>query len=529
MGSILSIYNNKVIAIENSNQTILPDIIWRYIIELLANQQSRYHRHDWNVLTLSLISHYWLVKIIAKVNIRITTLTSNTEFIKNYPLSYERSLLKLNNNNNNNDNNNDNNNNNNNNNNNKNDDCLKFNLSKLTLIYLNQIDSFIPLSSLPQNNVKLNHYLWIEAYNDALSRYWSVDSMTIINLPYNQIVEQLSITSELRELRIYLESSAKVDGASFPKLERFALKQKYQYPVSSFDLSKKCNLLSLSLTGQFNQFALFEKADPSWFHSIQSFQLNHAHNVEWNNETSALNTMISIDLSACFINVTQLKLGHSYHRIAQYSAMTKNNGQPISILSELRHLRYLSITNHARHGQIWRDGFNLRQSALFIDYQSGLTRTVFLMDMASIGHQLHTLKLKGECCSLFGGLLSAFHYLCNLQRLTLGFYPLDDPALITQILKSTTLTRLSAKITDNSILDSLITNNKSIISLKIDNHQNSAERHQQLVKLSTENATLQDIRLMCIEINNDSVNTSEITYILRQNMKYKYPKSLCVI
>ncbi|EFA79935.1 hypothetical protein PPL_06756 [Heterostelium album PN500] len=116
MGQSTSTLNSGII---RNNQTILPDLIWRNVIELLSENECRKQRHQWNPLSLSLISHYWLVNIIAKSTLRITTLNSKSQFIIGFPLTFQRSYHQLNNNNNNNNNNID----------------RKFNISKFTLIY----------------------------------------------------------------------------------------------------------------------------------------------------------------------------------------------------------------------------------------------------------------------------------------------------------------------------------------------------------------------------------------------------------
>ncbi|EFA79953.1 hypothetical protein PPL_06774 [Heterostelium album PN500] len=228
-----SLQSNYNIEVVNSNQTILPDLIWRSIIELLSYDQCRNHRHDFNVLSLSLISHYWLVNIVAKSSPKITTLDNKCKFLINYPKSFQRSQKKLNNNNNNNKttitNNND------------NKEENKFNIGKLTLKFGRK------------NNTKIsNSGQWFDNYNNALATNWSLDSLTFVDSPYSLPLIKLSVARQLRKLRVYsADLHNPIIWSEFPKLEKM-IDASVSHPgeePQSF-LAGLTNLRHLSITNE---------------------------------------------------------------------------------------------------------------------------------------------------------------------------------------------------------------------------------------------------------------------------------------
>ncbi|EFA79981.1 hypothetical protein PPL_06802 [Heterostelium album PN500] len=272
----ISIINSNTkkskIEIINNNQTILPDLIIRYIIELLS-KQLHYHQHYFNVLSLSLISHYWLVNIVSK-------------------------------------------------------------------------------STLKKRN--FNRYVnWIQKYNDTLQTYWSFFSMTFVHLPEDQDIIKKISAQKVKNL---------------------------QQVLSHRNICK------------FNEtpFILPNKDEPS-YQSLRSlsFSLKFRNKVPFTTSTTCITKKNSY--SECFTNIHSLELNH-YHTdewsMMIDAAAKSPSDEPQSLLAGLTQLRHLSISNE---NQSDSNDINI---ALYTEYRLNLTSNVFKLEMASIGHQLKTIKIK---------------------------------------------------------------------------------------------------------------------------------------
>ncbi|EFA79927.1 hypothetical protein PPL_06747 [Heterostelium album PN500] len=483
MGSTISKSNNDNDVINEQkivcNQTRLTDLLWRKIISLLSNDRCRYHRCRWNPLSLSLVSHYWLVNIVARAPLRITTADSKSQFLLNFHKSYRRSFINLykTNNNNNNNNSNSNSNNNNNNNNNILEIDRKFNIIKLTVIF-NHSDFQLKFVSMPfrENRKLYNRHLWLEMYNDALIRYWSFDSLTLVNPPRNFEPEKLLVAAQLRTLRIYHENPRAIDMSAFQNVVTFSLRQNNQATKSlSFTIPNKSSLLtSLSLTIPFksnnnnnnnndiNRYPFKDNSFQPWFEGVTKLELNHIHITEWKNVASE---HINIDFTKQFANLTSLKLNHIYHRLVNtlhsnsivIAQQQQEITQPatttlVSVLGGLKQLSCLCISNVSAPFQFYGGGGGEQQDERDVDakeeYRNGLTVSVFQRDLSLIGVQINTLKLKGKY-TLFNQLLMSLELLPYMNRLSLTD-PLENTHHIDRILQSKSLVRLSANFNNNN-------------------------------------------------------------------------------
>ncbi|EFA79979.1 hypothetical protein PPL_06800 [Heterostelium album PN500] len=523
MGQAISnnLNSTKII---NSNQTILPDLIWRLIIEQLSYDQCRNHQHDFNVLSLSLISHYWLVNIVAKSSLKITTLHSKCKFLLNYPKSYHISLKKLN----------KTTNNNNQRNNNDNRD-IKFNIGKFTLIY-------------SDNSIT---YQWIEQYNDAISSYWSFSSMSVIDLPEIQDIKKLSVASRLRKLRIYCKSNYHIeDWTLLPNLEVLSLRSNSTNNSRPFVLPGRDEppfqtLRSLTLSINFNnKIPLFSSGNikDQCFTNIQTLELNHYHAVDWSHGGGD-QTPIDINL---FPNVKRLKLNHIYHRLI-HALSTHPSDEPPSLLAGLTSIRHLSITNSNSKGY----KFNVFSPNLLMEYEftMNLTHKVFKKDIVSIGHRLETLKLKGEL-SLFRSLLPSIELLVNLRRLSLPTKVSIDTHTIKTLFKLDSLIQLTAtfkvvdestdKINDNDTdfpattladtdLQYFIEANRTIKYLKVCQFTKMEHEHSLLMKLLETSHILEDVRFLCVKPTTKTTATTftvsnKLTVSFMNDNLFKQPK-----
>ncbi|EFA84904.1 hypothetical protein PPL_01897 [Heterostelium album PN500] len=522
-----SISNNKIISnkkctieIIKNNQTILPDLIWKYIVDLLSEDQCSYHQLKYNILSLSLISHYWMVNIIAKSSLRISTTQHKSKFFLNFPKSFKLSLLKLNNSNNNSEN-------------------FKFYISKLTLKYMhhyiiNKKNRIVPIE-----------IDWMKEYKEAIQCYWSFDSLTVIDLPNDQDILKLGVFSTIRKFRIYSNNNFTIiDWSLFSNIEVLSIRNNCRSYGRPFILPNKeetayQSLRSLSLSLQFNHKSplttrtngiIDKDISELSFKNIRSLELNHYH---FDNMTASTFDEVPIDLSKLFPNIESLKLNHIYHRLIG-AANRDSLVERKSLLSRLTELRYLSITNGEK---IYNN--NETDNPLHEEYHSeySLTSSVFKLDMASIGHQLETIKIKGKF-SLFDQLFSVIEQLVCLKRLSIPSKELSLSNL-KLLLKSTSLVRLTTLLMgnvaedrsettklSNQVLDYFIKNNKNIKYLKVCRYRKQESEVSLLLNLLEKSTGFQDIRFICYnsETTNNFTLPNNITVSFIYESNYKQPK-----
>ncbi|EFA79929.1 hypothetical protein PPL_06750 [Heterostelium album PN500] len=514
--------------LEKSNQTILPDLIWRKILSLLSEFECGYHRYEWNPLSLSLISHYWLVNILAKSTLRITVTNHRSLFLINYPFSYQRSFKKFNSY----SLNNINNNNNNNNNNNKD---IKFKINRFTLIFDN--DNRLEIKEFFQ---MVSDYYWIDYYNEVLLDHWQINSMTIVNLPDSLKLHSLAIAPTLKRLTVYSMNANRVQVRYFTSLERFHLEQSHSShtellpPVLNANELK--SLTSLSIASCFNNRLPWQSNDSvSALVNLKTLELNHIHIYQWiRNQVNDL----PIQLSRLCPNVTKLKLNHVYHRMVHTYNLTD---RPSSLLGDLKHLSYLSITNKSPITSYRdRDNHTLNQ-----EYTAdvGLTNRVFLLDIHTIGQQLDTLKLKGV--TPFQSLLTSINHLSRLRRLSISDYL--EKHHVDSILSCESLIRLSVNFKFGNVLLYFLKNNKHIKIIK-DNRFSGCDTNsliETLGAIKTNNkdnnnqTIIEELKLICHPddyntIQQQQLNQLATNYFVTTNFKisiinhqyYKQPRKM---
>ncbi|EFA81979.1 hypothetical protein PPL_05213 [Heterostelium album PN500] len=520
----LSSMNHKETETTNSKHWKVRLSIWclklslidKKIFEILSESVCRYHNDRWNPLTLSLVSHYWLVEIISKSQPRITTLSNEVEFLVGLPQSYYRSYAKLYDNV-------------------QTTDIPVFNmkLTKLTIISLDhekKIKKSRKKMSKDYYDRWLNRRDWITQYNDALLSLWSFDSLTVIGLFEGQQLDQLLIANRLRKLRVYHDTANEFHLESFPNLTKYTIrhdKEEWSLEESATDIffmpNHNQSLTSLVINIPFNRnHPLDQDAQP--MPNVTSLELNNQNGFgPWSNRVQE---RIPLNIAHYFPNLTTLSLDNIYHLMV-YSSKDEMNTLPLPVLiGKLKQLRHLSINNKRPSGLSKIDKTLGVYPRYYSEFETGETAQLFARDLLEIGGQLHTLKLKGEV-TLFSPLLSqSLSSLTNLKRLsTSHVLTMDDVNLLT--LLNSSLKRVSAnfyKHKNNALLH-IIKNNKNIVVIK-DYSFDGYPTAELFNALSDGDTKLEKLQLVC---DNDMVpktkcsNLSVHISMVNRN-KHKQPR-----